>query len=122
MLRGRIVGIINDEAMQRRLLKILHMTLNIAKKTLIAMKATSKDSQVLSTPNHFTLAFTNDLSRSAAARSGVTRTPLRDPAAVASISPHSGVTEVACFTSVGASVICHEYAYGTMVMRTPVAK
>lgn len=69
-LRDRIVGGINDEAMQRQLLEIPDLAFDIAKKTAIAMEATSKDSQVLSTPNPNlpSLALTNAVSRDAAVK------------------------------------------------------
>ncbi|XP_042148862.1 uncharacterized protein LOC115324540 [Ixodes scapularis] len=66
MLRDRIVGGINDEMIQRRLLEIPDLTLDLAKKTVVAMEAAKKDSQMLSTSIQPNLASANTLSRDAA--------------------------------------------------------
>ncbi|XP_077485394.1 uncharacterized protein LOC144095592 [Amblyomma americanum] len=63
MLRDRIVAGINDESMQRRLLELPDLTLDMAKKTVIAMEAANKDSQVLSTAPAPFVAPTNAVSR-----------------------------------------------------------
>ncbi|KAL1421133.1 hypothetical protein MTO96_023440 [Rhipicephalus appendiculatus] len=63
MLRDRIVAGINDEAMQRRLLESPDLTLDTAKKTVIAMEAANKDSRALSTAMPMTVAPTNAVSR-----------------------------------------------------------
>lgn len=64
MLRDRVVGGINGEAMQWQLLEIPDPTFDIA------MEAVSKDSQVLSTPNcsQPSLALTNAVPRNVAVK------------------------------------------------------
>lgn len=63
MLRDRIVAGINDEAVQRRLLEQPDLTLDMAKKTVIAMEAASKGSRELSMASVPFVASTNAVSR-----------------------------------------------------------
>ncbi|KAH6927972.1 hypothetical protein HPB50_010202 [Hyalomma asiaticum] len=91
MLRDRIVAGINDEAVQRRLLEQPDLTLDMAKKTVIAMEAASKDSRALSMASVPFVASTNSVSVVLRSRGGKERQWCAF-AAAASIWRRSAVT------------------------------